>query len=409
MAVLERTNVKIYPSASATDVLFYVTCDGKLPKNATPSYGMSFNSCFPHTENFPSHKLVFIAPADDNGKQKWYFAADRDDQDVYNWEITTGNELIRTYVVPRDTYASGDFSAPEAATPDSAFDAYGFADDTVRKTQTELDSLYVIVQRRFIEPLTKELVYLDEFKKSIKVTREVIEPWDGEPIAQTTGSKIEIRHANTYHDVKITSEMLGLEAYWLANTVYDSVSMDLPSKLVSVTINWMSAFADSTDAPTSRDEDFYIHWKIADPKPGPYSATTQIYYATAAGVTSLLTANPQSTKPQTVRETIAIMYAWFYASTKGNSTRAYAKETEVPATVHDDVEINIAGDSTPPSLGTRTFAVNGETGDVILGATPGFVTFSGLTTFTLPVKVQPVEFGLYRVIVTKVNVTGIYA
>ena len=80
MADNDRFPVKFFPTATATDVLFYVVQGSKLDKRGIPEYGIPYNDITPRVEDWPDHKLVFVSPPDKEGKQKWFFAADRQNQ-----------------------------------------------------------------------------------------------------------------------------------------------------------------------------------------------------------------------------------------------------------------------------------------------------------------------------------------
>mgnify|MGYP003414080028 CR=1 FL=1 len=68
MATNERTNVKLFPTAIASDVLFFVQVSSNLPKNKGVAYGAPYRTCLPNAvEVFPDHQLVYITPADEQG------------------------------------------------------------------------------------------------------------------------------------------------------------------------------------------------------------------------------------------------------------------------------------------------------------------------------------------------------
>lgn len=233
MAGNERTNVKIYPTALATDILFYVLADSTLPKNRNPEYGTPYRDCLPHAaENFPDHKLVFISADDGSGKQKWYFAADRANQDAYNYELSGGEQLVRTYVIPRGDYleysyaqwvgAGSDpakWSYPPAGVDgtgavgartrsrDNVFTEYAFADDTLRRVEREFDSLYVTIQRRFIRPVTVQQQFDAGLKRNVTITTTVIPATPAVTATSSGGVTTEIKDVNMFHSLKIETEI----------------------------------------------------------------------------------------------------------------------------------------------------------------------------------------------------------
>lgn len=99
-----------YPTPSLADVLFYEVRDSLLDSNtvATREYGVTPH---PDATKFPHHRLVLIAPHDEAGSQRWWYAADRENQDDYNFSFSfpySGFKefprITRDYVVPRKGY-----------------------------------------------------------------------------------------------------------------------------------------------------------------------------------------------------------------------------------------------------------------------------------------------------------------
>ena len=395
------------------DVVFYVERNGDLPENTQWTYGDTFRD----KTKYPNHKLVYVTEQTPDAWSKWYYAADREDQDDYNWELD-GNQLVRTYIIPRANYrqkADGaadllpnEFTYPPAATADDTFASYGFADDTVSPAARELEFVYVTIRRRFIEPVTEEVKWLEEYQKFVRIRRELVAAAvsPAVPAVPANGVKIEYQHGGIFHDVKITYTLeTGGATSWLATTGGAMIDHAFPVRLLSpVTIPYAYAWADSTEAAPSYSEDFYFDFTLVDPRPGPYEATVYTYFVLPANLAALLSANPVTLIPVPQRETVAMIYWWWYASVKGNSSQAYAKQIEIPASVHDAVAIN------PDDIGTGT---PGGTLDHLpstnLVATPGFAAFKALSVATLNVKYELTEFGLYKVVVTKLNVSGIYS
>lgn len=413
--------VFVFPTPDRRDLLFYTEHDARLPKHK-PGSTWAYGDAFPGPPSgYPNHKLVYVTPQSaDNWERRWW-AADWQDQDNHNWLLASGQELIRSYLVKRSDYrerpagspdpGDNEFFYPPAATLDTVFTSYGFADDTVLEAPQELRGLYVMVRRRFIEPVTEEIKYLEDFKRFVRVKRELVQPEvsPSVPAAPALGVKIEMLHGSKFHDVKITYTMdiaadtSGGVASWLANTGYDTRDYNFPPQLLSpVTIPFLATWADSTEAAYSYDLDFYFKFTIVEPRQGPYQATILTYFT--SNPAALIAANPLTVVPSPQRETIPAAFGWYYASAKGNQTFAYCKQIEVPATVHDVVTVSNSELGLAPSGGTVT-----QPAPTNLAATTGFVAFKALTLATLDVKVEPVDFGLYRVTVLKLNVSGIYA
>jgi len=101
--------VNLFPTPFATDVVFYEARDADLPINKNPEYGTPH----PNPVLFPHHKLVYIAPVsrDTEGKQYWYYAAERENQDEYNFSFTQADigptkfdAVSRLYVTLREEF-----------------------------------------------------------------------------------------------------------------------------------------------------------------------------------------------------------------------------------------------------------------------------------------------------------------
>lgn len=262
MAENERFPVKLFPTATATDVLFYVTV-GRLDKRKIPEYGTKYNDITPRVEDWPHHRLVYVSSPDNDGKQKWFFAADREKEDDYNWTLGQGEELIRSYLVRRDFYLQrsvveaaadpkqeGEFTYPVAATLDSAFIKYGFADDTVLEAPDELKSIYVVVKRRFLRPEVSEIIYDEKLDLRIKRSFLIVPP-DYTLDANTVGVTYELEPVNTFHSRRVKREVLPkttgwtLASYLRTQAVRTSIP-NLPRELLSVNVVWNASYSVGT-------------------------------------------------------------------------------------------------------------------------------------------------------------------
>ena len=103
----------------------------------------------PNQGSFPEHKLVFQQPTSEDGQWiKRIWVNDRVNQDSYNYAIkySAGSQdhpiYIRTYVVPRETYAP----LPDG-TPDPLFPSALLVDEEATRIGGELDSKYISVTR----------------------------------------------------------------------------------------------------------------------------------------------------------------------------------------------------------------------------------------------------------------------
>jgi len=407
----ERQQVKNYPTPKTDDSIIFEYRNADYTRNQSPVYGTTT----PAHGNWPNHLLAHIAPADELGMQKWTFVANRESQDDYNWE-QNGESVIRTYVVPRNKYfgrADADavvvdeFTYPPVTTADALFPAYGFVDDTVTRFQDPvLDSLYVNIRRRFIEPVTTEIRYNDQFKKSVKITKEIVA--HTEPVTSPTpvaaGGQVEIQHGNQYHNVKITQLLVDSNG---TTTTYPYQLEDIPStrnfafpsKLDSVDLVFAWAVANAVGHRESFSEDYYFEFKITDPRPGPYKAVVERWITDDPA--AIQTANPRTDIPQPVRESIGIVNWWFYSSAEaGNATSASAKEWSVPSTIHEEVTVS--------PTGTTTSAPSTRHQTTTLAQTPGVTAFLGLDEAVIHYEAKEMGLGLYEVSVVKVDITDLY-
>lgn len=431
----ERHQVKSYPTPLPVDLIFYELVDSTQPRNQVWEYGQSHHD----KVRYPNHELVLVKPSEGrdalNGEQQWWYAAKRENQDEYNFEVLGGEQVVRTYIIRREDYYQNAFPDPSdqgsdwdqdsdpltdpekdtefyyppagEASPDIRFPAYCFADDTQRRGEAELDSLYVVLQRRFVRPITVDYVYDDSFRRNIRITKRVIPYTTASPQVANAGLSVEIQDGNYFHSVEITKELVRGE--------FDSYPYQLPSipavqdhrfpsKLESVELVGAWAWASSTGHRDAYSEDYYFKFKITDPRPGPYSAMLERWITDDPE--AIKTANPITIVPQPIRESIAVVAAWFYASSEsGNSTFATAKEWSVPPTIHEEITIDPIsnGNGNPGSslAQSRTFTAT-------LEATPNVTNFLELTQATLDYQVKEMPLGLFQVSVVKVDITGLY-
>jgi hypothetical protein len=138
-----RQDRKLFPTPLVGDVLFSEVRDCN--RSEFPEYGTPH----PNAKKWPDHRLVFIKSVDieRDGIFEFFYAADRENQDQYNYAYTQGElALTRTYIIARDQLA--DFTEPKAGQSDPTFPEYKFATQQLQRVEDkELDSLYVAVQR----------------------------------------------------------------------------------------------------------------------------------------------------------------------------------------------------------------------------------------------------------------------
>jgi hypothetical protein len=411
-----RQRTSVFPTPLIGDVLFSerVVCQTK----AVPAYG----TAHPNTARWPNHKLVFAKERPEPESVDtfdFYYAADRASQDLYNFEQIGGEQVIRTYVIPRELYrgrkagtaglVAGEFTYPDAgaASPDIRFTQFCFVDDTQRRYEKEFDSMYVIIQRRFIRPKTIDYVYDEQFRRNIRITKEIIPLVtisDAPPTIGLGGSSVEIQDGNLYHSVKITKEvvLIGAESYpYELPVLPGNQDFKFPSKLDSVGFVWSYALAAADGFAPAYAEDSFFKPKIIDPRPGPYSATIRRFITRTPE--EIKTLYPLTPIPQPVREAVSSISWYSYASEEyGNRARATAKEWAVPSTIHGVIVVGVdPQDPTPPPAAAQRFLPT-------IAATPGSAAFFALTEATIGYQVREMPYGLFEVTVVKINIANLY-
>ena len=169
-AVNEKEYTQTFPTPDIGDVLLFEFRDSKLPKNEEFEYGVTT----PKYGNWPDHKLTYISPSDSQGRQKWYYAADRENQDCYNFTSVIANigsskfdAVTRVYVIPRDEYDPEELQMgvmmPDI--PEGRFiDEHVLAiRDQLKIGEKELDSLYVVEKRVYIKRCSITTIETDNF------------------------------------------------------------------------------------------------------------------------------------------------------------------------------------------------------------------------------------------------------
>lgn len=147
-----RTRVLVRPTPDIDDLFFYELVQSHVAQKKTPP---AYGTAHPDIDTYPNHVLVYVTPHEDDepGWQRWYYAAERANQDDYNFELDGEGTLTRTYVVPRADYLDGTFVAPSIGTADSVFTDYDFVSQDVKRIgQQELDSYFVLIVQTFSNP-----------------------------------------------------------------------------------------------------------------------------------------------------------------------------------------------------------------------------------------------------------------
>lgn len=406
-----------WPTPGREDFLFFVERNGDLPANKNWAFGDPYRG----RGQFPDHKLVYVSPQSSDKWSRWFYASDRINEESYNFEFS-GDQLVRSYLVQREKYFArtaaqaavivptvvGEFTRPVVGTADSRFAQFVYAEDALSRTETELDSIYVIVRENYVPERLISYQWDDVIRRMVKVTRQVV-PAQTETGSGTYGIQVEIQPGNVFHDFRITSEV-----QWLPDDLnpdgsvkypiqIDSVASDanyqFPLLLKSIRLFGAWAYAASA-APPSYSEDFFFEIDTVEPAPGPYDAT----------ILRFITNNPEAvraayptTKITTRAETFGMVRWWAAASDQGNNTYALARQYNSPASVHDEIAL-------PDSVnyvqgGTRSDA-NYAPGSKELPPTPGFANYIATTTTIAGVDTRRSRLGLWEVQVTRINAGG---
>ena len=155
-----RQDRKVFPTPLIGDVLFSEVRDCN--RTLIPEYGTPH----PDAVKWPHHKLVYAKPVDIERNEifEFFYAADRENQDLYNFEVgrlrvgTLSVPMVkRTYISPRDSF---DLTEPLLGSemPNVPLDKFesGYILHEVNqvRAETELDSLFVREEHIYILPLT---------------------------------------------------------------------------------------------------------------------------------------------------------------------------------------------------------------------------------------------------------------
>jgi len=158
-----RQDRKVFLTPIIGDVLFSEVRD--CSRISIPEYGTPH----PDAKKWPSHKLVFVKTVDieRDGLFEFFYAAAREDQDLYNFSFGTRNVVggaggrefrivLREYVTFRSEFDPlyDGFNQPMPNVPEGTFDGveYVFFEKLQKKIdQPELDSLFVAETVTYIE------------------------------------------------------------------------------------------------------------------------------------------------------------------------------------------------------------------------------------------------------------------
>ncbi len=408
----QRQVVLTFATPSVADILFYETVDGQRIGTAVPDYGTPH----PDSRRWPNHKLVFIQNDDEVGQMlRYYYAADRASQDAYNYELTDGLSLTRTYVIPRSDYPTN-LPVPVGGAADSVFTSYGFVSDSIVDVGQPLNGLYIVIQRKF-EPITRTEIQYSQNLEANVITTTTLKPFGytlvttqpaPPPAPQITlevsgpGIVYEVKYVNAYHSLlvktqaAITIPTTGATAGYIEIGEVHSMTMyKLPNILTSYSIRSVFATAFSEEPPDySEAMDFIGLPEVQETSDGPYPVRTRRFItgdpSTVISVFSNTSAYPRIPTPPEDGTVAVVGAKWWYVPEKGVETFAQAREFQVPRALQGGA------------------AVGG-------GVPSGFSIFSNLDSggprsvegdWLIEASSKEIELNLYEVSVSFINVSN---
>ncbi len=220
-----RQDRRVFPTPLIGDVLFSEVRDCN--RILIPEYGTSH----PDAAKWPDHKLVYVKPVDieRDGIFEFFYAADRENQDLYNFSSgyrnivgnVGGREfrvVQRTYVTLREHFQPLDisFGTPMPNIPEGKFDGveYVFFDRQQQAIQEEtLNSLYVAEVHTYIETAflelkisfstTKSDVIPEKFQVLIPqtTTEQIVEGLAEQPVL--TDTQLSVKETQINPDIKV--------------------------------------------------------------------------------------------------------------------------------------------------------------------------------------------------------------
>jgi len=210
-------------------VAFYIEVDSTLKPWKTPVIGELYKD---KNGEYSNHELSLVTTADENGWVKWYYVAPRIEQGAYNFEYQEPSgassgfpSYTRSYVIKRSDVgdyfdecslshpAGSDYLAAGSADPDIAYnpefcDFIYTSQKVVRVQDKDLDSLYVILERRFEKLCIKTSSRLNPRTGDVDdVVEEVVPAGDAgaSAINTTTGLFTEAQAINCNFSKEVTS------------------------------------------------------------------------------------------------------------------------------------------------------------------------------------------------------------
>ena len=188
----QRQRISVFSSPKVEDYIFFEVVDGQRVGQEIPQY----KTPHPDTRKWPNHFLVLVSQADDEGQVfHYYYAAERANQDDYNWAHTTADlggsrydTVTRSYLTLRSDF---DDASPTIVSAMPITDEDPFTEEDgyilLERMQSrigeagrsgggskELDSAFILEQHIYIKRVPLVSVSYDEtFGNTIR-TEELI-------------------------------------------------------------------------------------------------------------------------------------------------------------------------------------------------------------------------------------------
>jgi hypothetical protein len=194
----------VFPTPLIGDVLFSEIRDCN--RILIPEYGTPH----PDTNKWPDHKLVYVKTVDieRDGIFEFFYAADRENQDLYNFSHTEADiggtkfdAISRSYVIPRKDF-NPDTPAMGYTMPDSPLGLFADTHVLAQKQQNriqeqELDSLYVAETHVYVKRTTLSAVKMNEETGRVKKSVTNLY-YRGETISGTAVETLAASPTNAY-------------------------------------------------------------------------------------------------------------------------------------------------------------------------------------------------------------------
>lgn len=194
----QRQKVLTFVSPKVADILFYETIDAQRVGSVLPEYGTPH----PDAVKWPNHKLVYATPDEGSQFYRYYYAAERLDQEEHNWQVsypyaglTNFPRYTCIFVVPRADFtptAKGTAHPLDlgGATPEENEKFVGAKlvfEQQMDVGFAEIESLYIAVQQVYdkVATIAEQETYNYELVEGQRVVRTYVIPREDYPTVLT--------------------------------------------------------------------------------------------------------------------------------------------------------------------------------------------------------------------------------